>query len=133
MRVSGWKSATASTASILFLAILLSAAPAPPRPQAAQAATHEVALTLDAASSREERKNIEDFEENVLAGRQGVSGLAFRNPNKDRPFQHNSHEASELAFSDSCVSFRPFASVFGFCQRDDTRNVTRGGGFRRQF
>ena len=49
----------------------------------------------------------------------------FRNLNKDGPFQHNSHEASDLAFSDSFVGFRLFASVFRFCQRNDTRNVTR--------
>jgi len=33
------------------------------------------------------------FEE--LAGRQGVSAAAFRNPNEDWPFQRNSYEASE--------------------------------------
>jgi hypothetical protein len=60
-----------------------------------------------------------------LAGRQGVSALASRNLNKHGPFQANSHSASDLAFSDSVIGFRPFASVFGFCQRNDTRNDTR--------
>jgi polyisoprenoid-binding protein YceI len=52
MRVNGWKSAAASTAIILCAAILLSAAPAPPLPQAAQAATHVIALTLDPAQTK---------------------------------------------------------------------------------
>jgi len=47
MRVYGWKSATTSLAIIFGVAVLLSAAPAPPSPQAAQAATHAIALTLD--------------------------------------------------------------------------------------
>jgi hypothetical protein len=34
--------------------------------------------------------------------------------NKDERFQNNSHEASNLAFADFVVRFRPFASVFGF-------------------
>jgi hypothetical protein len=65
-----------------------------------------------------------------LAGRQGVFALAFRNPNKDWSFQHNSHQASELAFSDSFVGFHLFASIFGFCQCNDTRNVTRREGLQ---
>ena len=52
MRVYGWKSVTASMAIILCVAMLLSAAPAPPRPQAAQATTHEIALTLDPAQTK---------------------------------------------------------------------------------
>jgi polyisoprenoid-binding protein YceI len=51
MRVYGWKSAAASAGIILGMAVLLSAAPAPPHPQAAQAAAHEIALTLDPAQT----------------------------------------------------------------------------------
>src|SRR5260370_24861003 len=50
MRVYGWKSAAASAGIILGMAVLLSAAPPPP--QAAQAAVHEIALTLDPAQTR---------------------------------------------------------------------------------
>ena len=63
-----------------------------------------------------------------MAGRQGVFAPAFRNPNKNWPFHHNSYDASELAFLDSFVRFRPFASVFVFCQRNDTRDDTRRKG-----
>jgi polyisoprenoid-binding protein YceI len=52
MRVSGWKSATASLAIVFCVAMLLSAAPAPPHPQAPQAAAHEIALTLDPAQTK---------------------------------------------------------------------------------
>jgi len=52
MRVYGWKSASASAGILLGVAMLLSAAPAPPRPQAAAAATHEIALTLDPAQTK---------------------------------------------------------------------------------
>ena len=52
MRVYGWKSAAASAGIILVMAVLLSAAPTPPPPQAAQAAVHEIALTLDPAQTR---------------------------------------------------------------------------------
>jgi polyisoprenoid-binding protein YceI len=50
MRVYGWKSASASAGILLGVAMLLSAAP--PRPQAAAAATHEIALTLDPAQTK---------------------------------------------------------------------------------
>src|ERR1700704_6406781 len=60
-----------------------------------------------------------------LAGRQGVFTAVFRNPNKDRRFQHNWHDVSELAISNFFVDSRLLASVFGFCQRNDTRNDTR--------
>jgi hypothetical protein len=50
---------------------------------------------------------------------------ASRNLNKDGLFSLKPHNTSDLAFSDSFVFFRPFASVFGFCQRDVTQNVTR--------
>jgi polyisoprenoid-binding protein YceI len=49
MRANGWKSATASAGIILGMAVLLVAAPAPP--QATQAASHEIALTLDPAQT----------------------------------------------------------------------------------
>jgi polyisoprenoid-binding protein YceI len=52
MRVYSWKSAAASIGITLCVAILLSAAPAPPSPQAAQTATHEIALTLDPAQTK---------------------------------------------------------------------------------
>jgi polyisoprenoid-binding protein YceI len=52
MRVYGWKSAAASMGIILCVAMLLSVAPASPLPQAAQAATHEIALTLDPAQTK---------------------------------------------------------------------------------
>ena len=55
-----------------------------------------------------------------MPGRQGVFTAVFRNPKKDERFQHNSHDVSELAFSDSFVGSRLFASVFGFCQCNDT-------------
>jgi len=53
MRVHGWKSAAASEGIILGVTMLLSAAPAPSQPQApaAQAAAHEIALTLDPAQT----------------------------------------------------------------------------------
>jgi hypothetical protein len=60
-----------------------------------------------------------------LAGRQGVFARAFKNLNEDRPFQRNSHEAKDLPFSEFFVGFRPVAPIFGFFQRNDTRNVTR--------
>jgi hypothetical protein len=60
----------------------------------------------------------------MLAGRQGVSTAAFENLNKDGPFSLKPHDPNDLAFSDSFVGFRLFASVFEFCQRNDTRNVT---------
>src|SRR5207249_11621569 len=38
------------------------------------------------------------------------------------------HAGFELQkFTDSFVGFRPFASVCSFCERNDTRNVTRRG------
>ncbi len=52
MRVYGWKSAIASVGMILCIAMLLCAAPAPLHPQAAQTATHEIALALDPAQSK---------------------------------------------------------------------------------
>lgn len=87
------------------------------------AMTLEMALAL--ASSSERRENIRNFAESTLAGRQGVFAAVFRNPNEHGRFQHNAHDVSELAFSDSVVDSRPFTSVFGSCQRNDTRNDTR--------
>src|ERR1700740_3438035 len=52
MRVYGWKSAMASVGMILCMAMLLCAAPEPLHPQAAQTATHEIALVLDPAQSK---------------------------------------------------------------------------------
>ncbi len=54
MRDHTWKSAAASAGIILGITMLLAASPAPPRPQAAasQAATREIALTLDPAQTK---------------------------------------------------------------------------------
>jgi polyisoprenoid-binding protein YceI len=52
MRVYGWKSAAAAVGIIFGVAMLRAAAPAPPRPQAAPAATHEIALTLDPVQTK---------------------------------------------------------------------------------
>jgi hypothetical protein len=57
-----------------------------------------------------------------LAGRQGVSWSISRNTNKDGPFSRKPRHASNFASSSSFVGFRRFASVFGFCQRNDTRH-----------
>jgi hypothetical protein len=70
-------------------------------------------------------ENLRIFEEMKMAGRQGVSAVAFRNSNKHEPFQRNWHEVSDLTFSDSFVGFRLFTVVFRFFQRNDTRNVAR--------
>jgi polyisoprenoid-binding protein YceI len=50
MRELGWKSAAASAGLIFGMAVLLAAAPA--LPQATQAASHQIALTLDPAQTR---------------------------------------------------------------------------------
>ena len=84
-------------------------------------------MALARAFSSERGKNIRYFEENNLAGRQGVSAAGLENPNEYVLSGHNSHDVSELAFSDSRVGSRLFATVFGFCQRNDARNVTRTG------
>jgi len=52
MRVHNWKFTAASVGIIFGVAVLLSAAPAPPRSQAAAAAAHEVALTLDPSQTK---------------------------------------------------------------------------------
>jgi polyisoprenoid-binding protein YceI len=52
MAAYGWKSTKATAALFLCVAMLLSAAPSPPRPQAAPAATHEIALSLDPAQTK---------------------------------------------------------------------------------
>jgi hypothetical protein len=65
---------------------------------------------------------------NCVAGRQGVSWSISRNTNKDGPFSRKPRHASNFASSSSFVFFRRFASVFGFCQRNDTHNDTRHEG-----
>ena len=60
-----------------------------------------------------------------MAGRQGVSAAALRNPNKDNELRRKPLDRSDLAFSDFSLRFRLFAPVFGFYQRNDTQNVTR--------
>ena len=52
MRVCGWRPTRGTAALILAVATLLSAAPSPPRPQAAPAATHGIALSLDPAQTK---------------------------------------------------------------------------------
>lgn len=55
MNISSWKSAFASVAGILGIAVLLAASPAPPlplQPQAAPAAVHEVALNIEPAQCK---------------------------------------------------------------------------------
>ena len=52
MRAYTRKSLAVSSGLLFTVAILLSATPAPPRPQAAQAASHDVALTLDPAQTK---------------------------------------------------------------------------------
>jgi hypothetical protein len=42
----------------------------------------------------------------------------------------NPHRSCCLALADSGAGFRLFASVFGFCQCNDTRSVTRGNALR---
>ena len=74
---------------------------------------------------RQFRKNSSETSRCELAERVGFFPLASQNINKDGRFQHNSQEANNLAFADSFVRCRLFASVFGLCQRDDTRNDTR--------
>jgi hypothetical protein len=60
-----------------------------------------------------------------MAGRQGVSRAIFRDPSKDKRFALKSNGAIDLGLSDSCVSCRPFAAVFGLCQCNVTHNGTR--------
>jgi hypothetical protein len=50
-----------------------------------------------------------------------------RNPNECGFFHWNSRRANDLASSNSFVGLPLFASVFWFCQRNDTRNDTRRG------
>ena len=66
-----------------------------------------------------------------MAGRQGVFAAVFRNANKDGLFSLKPPNDNDLGFSDSFVAFRLFSSSFGFCERNDTRNVTRGDGLPR--
>ena len=57
-----------------------------------------------------------------------ITDRTLRNPNKDGRFSRKSRPTRNFAFSDSFVRFRPFASVLGFCQRNDTHNDTRHEG-----
>jgi polyisoprenoid-binding protein YceI len=55
MRISGWKSACATTAAIFGIGLFLSATATPPRPQAAQVAqpaVKEIVLSVDPAQSK---------------------------------------------------------------------------------
>jgi hypothetical protein len=49
-------------------------------------------------------------------GKRGVSAATFRNPNKHCGSLINLFGASDLAFVDSFVGFRLFASVSGFAR-----------------
>lgn len=64
----------------------------------------------------------------MLAEREGVFGPASRIPNKDGPISRKRLVPIDLAFSGAFFRFRLFASVFGSCQRNITRNVTQGDG-----
>lgn len=66
----------------------------------------------------------------LVAEKEGVFQPISRNRNEYGLFSHNSCEASDLAFADFFVRLRLFAWVFGFCQRHDTRNDTRGNVLR---
>ena len=52
----------------------------------------------------------------------GVEAVVFKKPGA---FSINVFQTSNLPPLDCFVDCRWFASVFGFCQRNDTRNVTR--------
>ena len=60
-----------------------------------------------------------------MAGRQGFVWAVSRNTNKDGRVSRKPWDNSSLAFSDSFVGCRPFASAFAFFQRNVTRNDTR--------
>ena len=49
-----------------------------------------------------------------LAGRQGFFWRISRDPNKDGRFSRKPRRASNFAFSDFFVGFRPVSSFFGF-------------------
>lgn len=58
----------------------------------------------------------------------GERGSLPIRPQKSRQFlafSSNSHGLCHLALADPCTRFRLFASVFGSCQCNDTRNITR--------
>jgi hypothetical protein len=65
-----------------------------------------------------------------VAERVGFFEPASRNPNRHGLFQRNSHNASSLAFANSVAGSYRFASICGFCQRNDTRNDTRRNRLR---
>src|SRR5205814_10175867 len=54
-----------------------------------------------------------------LAERVGLLRPASRNPNEDEPFLLKPHNTSNLAFANSFSRFHPFASIFGFFQRNE--------------
>ncbi len=60
-----------------------------------------------------------------VRSRVGVFKPVSRNPNNYWPFSLKPHVSSNLGFADSVVGSHPFASVCGFCNRNDTRNDTR--------
>jgi hypothetical protein len=63
-----------------------------------------------------------------LAGRQGVFAEVLGNAN----LSSNSHEGSELASSDFFEGFRHFASLFEFCERNDTHAADLPTSSRRK-
>jgi hypothetical protein len=78
-----------------------------------------VLLVLGAKCSKELRRSI-------FIGWE--AGSLCRCPQKSQEtwaFSINVFQGSDLPPLDDFVGFRLFASVFGFCQRNDTRNVTR--------
>ena len=61
--------------------------------------------------------------------KEGFLERASKKPYKDGPISRKPRDPSDLASSDSFVGFRLFASIFGSCRRNDTRNVTRPSAF----
>jgi hypothetical protein len=62
-----------------------------------------------------------------LAGRQGFFKRTSRNTNKDGPCSLKLYNRSDLRSSDPFIRLRRLVTVFGFCWRDVTRNVTHRG------
>ena len=65
-----------------------------------------------------------------LAGRQGVSGQALAIEANSGLFLRNSLHRCCLRAFPIALDFRFFSGVYRLCQRDDTQNDTRVGGYR---
>ena len=86
-------------------------------------------MTLAPTSWSDRSDNIRNFDENELAGRQGVSADAFRNLNQHGRILLNVFRTSDLPARDRFIGFRPFAAVFEFSWRNDTRMSLAAKGF----